>query len=129
MIALVIKGRFYEENMKLTGSKTLGFSARNLLKSEHCGTHSDKISDDKMPLEYFWGSAICIDVSHIRYPKYIEPEDLMNAVKVSGQEIRKGDIVLSYTGHHDKTYGTDRFQTGYTGLSYYAAKWLAWIII
>ena len=33
----------HEENMKKTGSKTLGFSARNLLISEHCGTHTDAI--------------------------------------------------------------------------------------
>ena len=33
----------HEENMRKTGSKTLGFSARNLLISEHCGTHTDAI--------------------------------------------------------------------------------------
>jgi len=123
----------YEENMKMTGSKTLGFYSRHLLISEHCGTHSDGVveykpgglSIDKMPLEYFWGSAICLDVSHVRYPKYIEVEDLKEALKRSGQEIRKGDIVLLYTGHHDRAYGTDKFQTEYTGLSYEAGKWLA----
>src|SRR5690625_2065653 len=123
----------HEENMKLTGSTTLGFSARNLLISEHAGTHTDGVSEykpvglsvDNMPLEYFWGSAICIDVTHIRYPNYIEAEDLEAAVKKSGQEIQKGDIVLIYTGHHDRNYGTDRFQTDYTGLSYEGAKWLA----
>ena len=63
-----------------------------------------------MPLEYFWGSAICIDVSHVRYPDYIEPADLEEAVRRSGQEIQRGDIVLLYTGHHDRNYGTDRFK-------------------
>src|SRR5699024_11198902 len=123
----------HEENMKLTGSTTLGFSARNLLISEHAGTHTDGVSEykpgglsvDNMPLEYFWGSAICIDLTHIRYPNYIEAEDLEAAVKKSGQEIQKGDIVLIYTGHHNRNYGTDRFQTDYTGLSYEGAKWLA----
>lgn len=51
----------HEENMKRTGSKTLGFSARNLLISEHGGTHSDAVWEYKssgktienMPLEYF----------------------------------------------------------------------------
>ena len=123
----------HEENMELTGSPTLGFSARNLLLSEHCGTHSDGVSEfkpsgttiDKMPLEHFWGSAICIDVSHVRHPKYIEPRDLEEAVRKSGQEIQRGDIVLLFTGHHDRHYGTDKFQTDYTGLSYEGAKWLA----
>ena len=36
----------HEENMKRTGSKTLGFSARNLLISEHGGTHSDDVWDN-----------------------------------------------------------------------------------
>jgi kynurenine formamidase len=123
----------HEENKKMTGSPTVGFYARSLLMSEHCGTHSDGVVEykpggatiDKMPLEYFWGSAICLDVSHVRYPKYIEPEDLEEALRKSGQEIRKGDIVLLYTGHHDRAFGTDKFQTEYTGLSYEGAKWLA----
>lgn len=123
----------HEENMELTGSDTLGFSARNLLLSEHCGTHSDGVSEfkpggptiDNMPLKHFWGSAICIDLTNVRYPDYIEPEDLEKALRKSGQEIRQDDIVLLYTGHHDRTFGTDMFQTDYTGLSYEGATWLA----
>lgn len=129
----IMSNMTHEENMELTGSKTLGFSARNLLISEHGGTHSDGVWEynpdgptiDKMPLEYFWGSAICIDLSHIRYPNYFEPRDLEEAVSRSGQEIRPGDIVLLYTGHHNRNFGTDMFQTDYSGLSYEAAKWLA----
>jgi len=123
----------HEENMELTGSKTLGFSARNLLISEHGGTHSDGVWEykksgptiDKMPLEYFWGSAICIDLSHIPATRSIEPRDLEQAVKKSGQEIIKGDIVLMYTGHYDRNFGTDKWQKEYTGLTYKAAKWFA----
>ncbi len=123
----------YEENMEKTGSKTLGFSARNLLLSEHCGTHTDGVSEfkpggmtvDQMSLDYFWGSAICLDLSFVRYPQYIEPRDLERALKNSGQEIRRGDIVLNYTGHTKRNYGTDRFQVDYTGFSYAGAKWLA----
>jgi kynurenine formamidase len=123
----------HEENMQKTGSKTLGFSARNLLISEHGGTHSDAVWEynpsgatiDKMPMEYFWGSAICIDLSYIPSNRYIEPKDLEEAVKKSGQEIMKGDIVLLYTAHYDRNFGTDKWQTEYTGLSYEAAKWLA----
>lgn len=129
----IMSNMSHEENMELTGSKTLGFSARNLLISEHGGTHSDGVWEynpdgptiDKMPLDYFWGSAICIDLSHIRYPNYFEPRDLEEAVSRSGQEIKPGDIVLLYTGHHDRNFGTDMFQTDYSGLSYEAAKWLA----
>ncbi len=116
----------HEENMRKTGSKTLGFSARNLLLSEHCGTHTDAVweyepsgpSIDRMPMEYFWGSAVCADVSDVPASRFIEREDLETAVKNSGQEIRKGDIFLMYTGHYDKNFDTDLYQTVYSGLSY-----------
>ena len=123
----------YEENMQKTGSKTVGFSARNLLISEYCGTHTDAISEFKpggptlgeMSLNYFWGSTICVDLSHVSPERFIEPCDLEQTVKSSGQEIRKGDIFLMYTGHYDRDFDTDRYQTSYAGLSYDAGKWLA----
>lgn len=124
----------HEENQRSTGSKTLGFSARNLLISEHGGTHVDAIWEflpegptiDKMPYEFFFGDAICIDLSHVRYPNYIEPKDIQEALTKAGLEIRKGDIFLMYTGHYDRTYGTPAYAEGpYTGLSYAAAEWLA----
>lgn len=129
----IMTNQTHEESMEATGSETLGFSARNLLISEHAGTHSDGVYEykssgatiDNMPLDYFWGSAICIDVSHIRYPNYFEPKDLEEAVKKSGQEIKPGDIVLLYTGHHNRNFGTELFQKEYSGLSYEGAKWLA----
>ena len=123
----------YEENMKKTGSKTLGFSARNLLISEHAGTHTDAVSEfkpggatvDKMPLSYYWGSAICVDLSSIPASRYIEPRDLEQAVRTSGQQIQHGDIFVMYTAHHERNVDTERYQTTYTGLSYAGAKWLA----
>ncbi len=123
----------HEENMKKTGSKSLGFSARNLLISEHGGTHCDAVWEYKpsgetienMPLEYFFGSAICIDLSNIPYSRYIEIDDIKNALKNSNEKLSKGDIVLMYTGHYDRNFNTDKWQTEYSGLSYEAAKYLA----
>lgn len=123
----------HDENMEKTGSKTLGFSARNLLISEHGGTHCDAVWEYKpsgetienMPLEYFFGSAICIDLSHIKPNRYIEVRDIKEAVIKSGEEITKDDIVLMYTGHYDRNFATDKWQTEYSGLSYDAAKYLA----
>ena len=123
----------HEENMKKTGSKSLGFSARNLLISEHGGTHCDAVWEYKpsgetienMPLEYFFGSAVCIDLSNIPYSRYIEISDIKNALKNAKEELSKGDIVLMYTGHYDRNFNTDKWQTEYSGLSYEAAKYLA----
>lgn len=123
----------HEENMKKTGSKTLGFSARNLLISEHGGTHCDAVWEYKpngktienMPLDYFFGSAICIDLSDISYSRYIEVYDIENALNKSNLQIEKGDILLMYTGHYDRNFNTDKWQTEYSGLSYDAATYLA----
>ncbi|SFI02156.1 Kynurenine formamidase [Tindallia magadiensis] len=123
----------HEENQQKTGSNTLGFSARNLLISEHGGTHSDAVWEykpsgatiDKMPLTHFWGSAICIDLTHITPQQRIGPTELRQAVKKSGQSIQAGDIVLMYTGHFDRYFNTEHWQTTYSGLSYEGAKWLA----
>ncbi len=123
----------HESNKEATGSQKVGFSARNLLISEHGGTHSDAVWEykpegatiDKMPMTHFWGSAICIDVSHIPPSRRIEPRDLQEAVRKSGQSLHAGDIVLLYTGHFDRHFGTDQWQTTYSGLSYDGAKWLA----
>lgn len=129
----IMVNQTHEENQKATGSPTLGFYARNLLLSEHAGTHSDGVieykpggaSVEEMPLEYFYGSAICVDLSHKRYPEYIEVSDLQEALAKSGQEIRKGDIFLMYTGLFNRSYGTEAYKNYYTGVSYEAAKWLA----
>lgn len=123
----------FEENMQATGSKTLGFSARNLLISEHCGTHTDAVSEfvpgsttiDNMPLDYFWGSAICADLSGVPTSSRIEPRDLQQAVKNAGIELRRGDIFLMYTAHYERHCGTGQYQTAYSGLSREGAKWLA----
>ena len=126
----------HEQNMKDTGSKTLGFAARNILISEHGPTHSDAVWEyepsgptiEKMDIDFFWGDAICVDVSHIRYPNYIEAEDLEEALRKHDLDIRQGDIFLMYTGHYDRTYPDKDYgglKSKHSGVSYAAAEWLA----
>lgn len=125
----------HEENMKATGSKTLGFSARNMLISEHGPTHSDAVWEfdpagptiEKMDDKLFWGDAICVDLTHIRYPNAIEVADIEEALKKHSLEIRKGDIFLMYTGHYDRTYPDKDYggpNSKHTGVSYATAEWL-----
>jgi len=110
-----------------------GFEAHNWLLSEHTGTHADAIFEydpagptlDGMRLEYYYGSAVCLDVSTVRYPDYITTEALAAAEESSGAKIRRGDIVLLYTGHGDRTYPSEEFVTTYAGLSEDGARWLA----
>lgn len=109
------------------------FATNNLLINEHGPTHSDATYEydqngkyiDEMPLNYFYGPAICLDLSHISPDDYITPKDLERALDNSGQVLQEGDIVLLYTGHYNRAYGTDEWLTRYTGLNYEGAKWLA----
>jgi kynurenine formamidase len=109
------------------------FATNNLLINEHGPTHSDATYEydpngkyiDEMPLDYFYGPALCLDVSHVSPDDYITPTDLDLALEKSGQVLQEGDIVLLYTGHYNRAYGTDEWLTRYTGLNYEGAKWLA----
>ncbi|MEW9671965.1 cyclase family protein [Ammoniphilus sp. 3BR4] len=120
----------HEESMEKNGFM---FATNNLLINEHGPTHSDAVYEydpkgatiDEMPLEYFYGPAICLDLSHIPPEVYIKRGDLENALAQSKLHIDKGDIVLLYTGHYNRSYGTEEWLTRYTGLTYEAAKWLA----
>ena len=111
----------------------MGFEAHNLLISEHAGTHTDAVFEyeptgptiDQSPLEYWYGEAICLDVSHVDYPDYITVDVLEAALKASGQEIRKGDHVLLYTGYGDKHYPDIAYTDKYPGLNRESAIWLA----
>lgn len=112
---------------------TAPFEAHNLLISEHTGTHTDAIFEydengpslDTIRLEYYYGDACCIDVSHVRYPDHFTPEVLEAADTAAGSIIREGDIVLLYTGHGERTYPADEYLVGYAGLSREGALWLA----
>ena len=110
----------------------VGFEAHNWLLSEHTGTHSDAVFEydpnaptlEYTPLEYYYGEAVCIDVSHIRYPDYITAERLQAAVAAQRITIKPGDIVCHYTGHSTRNWPTLAFVTNYTGLDRGAATWL-----
>ena len=111
----------------------VGFEAHNLLISEHAGTHTDAVFEydrngptiDKSPLEYYYGDAICLDVSHIQYPDWITETVLEQALQKSGLDIRPGDTILLYTGVGDQFYPDLAYTDKYPGLTREAALWLA----
>jgi kynurenine formamidase len=121
------------EQFRTIYNTNLGFEAHNLLISEHAGTHTDAVFEydphgptiDKSPLEYYYGEAICLDLRSVQYPNYITPADLDAALSQSGQEIRRGDTVLLYTGYGDATYPNLAYTDKYPGLNRDAALWLA----
>jgi kynurenine formamidase len=111
----------------------LGFEAHNWLLSEHTGTHTDAVFEyeplggtlDRMPLAYYYGDAVCLDVSGTRYPDFFTPEVLQRAVETSGQELNDGDIVLLHTGHGARTWPNAEYLDHYAGLDRAGATWLA----
>lgn len=120
------------DQFKRAWKTELGFEAHNLLISEHAGTHTDAVFEydrngptiDKSPLEYWYGEAICLDVSSVDYPDYITDAILTDALEHSGQEIRRGDTVLLYTGYGDRHYPDLTYAEKHPGLTRDAAIWL-----
>lgn len=125
----IFKNITHEESLKRFGFM---FSTNNILINEHGPTHTDALYEsdpngltiEKTPLHYFMGRGLCIDVSTVRADGYITADVLASAEKRSGLTVQKGDIVLLYTGHFDRAYGTDQWQTAYAGLDISGAEWL-----
>jgi kynurenine formamidase len=127
----IMRNHAREDARRLFG--TAPFEAHNLLISEHTGTHADAIFEydengpslDRIGLGYYYGSACCLDVSHIRYPGFFTPEVLETANDTAGSIIRRGDIVLLHTGHGARTYPREEYLKDYAGLNRDGALWLA----
>lgn len=121
------------EEFKELWKTSCGFEAHNLLISEHSGTHTDAIFEydesgphlDESPLAFWYGDALCLDVSSVGYPSYITPEVLEESYKRSGGTIVADDIVLLYTGHGDRLFPTPAYAQQYPGLNRAGALWLA----
>ena len=110
------------------------FHSQGLMMCDHGPTHVDALchldpaedapSIDEMPLETFYGPAVCIDVSHVVPPTYITIADLEGALSASGVELQRGDALLMRTGAFDKHGGTPEYCSDYSGLDEDAGNWL-----
>jgi kynurenine formamidase len=113
---------------------------RACILDEHGPTHVDalahidpKQSDrtiDEHDLDYFYGEAVGLDVSHVSPDEFITVNDITAELHENSLEIREGDIVTLHTGHRERYYSTDNIEKkyeymyNYTGLSREAAYWL-----
>ena len=132
----------HEGFRKLWGTD-VGFYARHLTISEHCGTHTDAIVEydesgpslTDSPLEYYYGSAVCIDLSEARFQDP-DPEGKGYATEAvvrraeeklaaAGEEIRPGDILLGWFDYGDRTFPSKQFITECPGYSFDGAEYLA----
>src|SRR3954463_10536995 len=91
------------------------FHSQGLMMCDHGPTHVDAISHldpadgapaiDEMPLDTFYGPALCIDVSHVEPPEYITVDDLVQALDAGGHALERGDALLMRTGAFERHGG------------------------
>ena len=112
---------------------------RTLLLSEHGPTHVDAIdhleptsdlSIDQMPLDWFYGSAICLDCSGVDHPEAITVADLEEQLDTTDLSIESDDTVLLETGNRRNNYSTTdkekkhRYMNKFVGLEEAAGQFL-----
>ena len=126
----------HEEVREELGSGPDGMSSlvKVIQMTDHTGTHIDAplhfdpspgaLSIDQLPLEDFYKTGICLDLSHIPPKGFITESDLEQAVKDTGVALTPGLIVLIYTGHCERTFGTPAYYTDFPGLTENAVRWL-----
>jgi kynurenine formamidase len=120
---------------KRAGNTTFTSKAMYLSMSDHAGSHVDAPvhfdprpgaqSVDEMPLEKFYTSAFCIDLSHIPLKTAATLEEVQAAVAKSGQTIQPGDTVLVWLATNERLLGKPGYLHDFPGLSLPAIHWLA----
>ncbi len=80
------------------GRTTVSSKALSIAFSDHSGTHVDApihfddrpgaATIDQIPLENFYTSAVCLDLSHVPLKHAITVSEMEEALAKSGQEIR-----------------------------------------
>jgi kynurenine formamidase len=110
------------------------YASRGLLLSDHGPTHVDAISHldprpgalaiDEMPLNVFYGPAVCVDVSGAAPRTDISDTDMEDALARSGVDLHPGDILLMRTGAFERHGGTGSYISDYPGLDADASQWL-----
>ena len=99
---------------------------------EHVGTHvdaplhigKDGASIDQVPLEWFAGKAVCLDLRHVPDLGDIDVADLEEAQEKAGVTI-DGHIVLLCTGFHARHWPERSVVVSNPGITAGASHWLA----
>ena len=123
------------DEKKYAGNTVFTSKAVYMSMSDHAGTHVDApvhfdprpgaLSVEQMPLENFYTSAFCIDLSHVPLKTAATLEEVQAAVAASGQTIQKGDTVLIWMATNERLLGKPGYLHDFPGLSLPAIHWLA----
>lgn len=120
------------EQTRLRFTEGYGYMTEKIDMSTHGTTHIDSISHidplpgaltiDRIPLDWFYTEAICLDVSDEPPKTYFTVRMIEDALQKDGLEIRLGDTVLVNSGHYERYWGTPNWLTDYSGLTREAAE-------
>lgn len=126
-----------DHHMKVKAGNTV-FSSKaiSISLSDHAGTHVDApvhfdsrpgaLSIDQVPLENFYTSGICLDLSHVPLKHAITVAEMEEALAKSGQEIKPKDTVLIYMGTNDRLWSEpEKYLHDFPGLALESVHWLA----
>jgi kynurenine formamidase len=110
------------------------FQTWGMMLNDNGPTHVDSFSHldpdpaaatiDQMPLELFYGEAVCVDVSGVAAGRDIGPEVIEGGLETAGLGLERGDMLFFYTGTFDRYRGTARYLTDFPGLGEAASRWL-----
>lgn len=115
---------------------TSGFSFQTwgIILNDNGPTHVDSFSHldpdpsaatiDQMPLDLFYGPAVCLDVSQVPEQTDITADHLDRALQASGLELNPGDMCFFYTATYDKYHDTAKYLTHFPGLGESAGEWI-----
>lgn len=120
---------------KYAGNTVFTSKALSIALSDHAGTHVDApvhfdprpgaLSIDEVPLENFYTSAICLDLSHAPLKHEITVPEMEEALDKSGQHIRPRDTVLLHMATNDRLLGKPGYLHDFPGLAVESVHWLA----
>lgn len=114
----------------------LGWANDQAVLGAHAGTHVDAPwhyyptcgggrarTIDELPLEWFYGDGVVLDVRHKPRGSLIGVDDLEAALAAIGYTLKPGDIVLIQTGA-DGLWGRPEYFHAGAGMSAEATRWL-----
>jgi kynurenine formamidase len=122
-----------EEDLVYSGGRAAGDEMLTLLS--HSGTHVDApfhygpqsegapaATIDELPLEWFFGEGVVLDLRHKQPRDFIEISDLEAALEAAGHELAPLDIVLLHTGCDLKMGSAEYFEQ--PGMGRESTLWL-----
>lgn len=114
----------------------LGWSSDTVTLSTHSGTHVDApwhyapVSEgkrartiDEIPLEWFYGDGVVLDMRHKPRGSGVTVDDLKEALRKIGYRIKPWDIVLIQTGA-DGLWGSPEYFDAGCGMTRESTLWL-----